>query len=42
MKKIIEFIKTFHISISIIIAALIIGYCLMQASSRLASVLFMK
>ena len=42
MKKFIEFIKTYHISISIIIAALIIGYCIMQASNRLGSILFMK
>lgn len=41
MKKIIEFIKTYHISISIIIAALIIGYYLIRASTELGSKLFM-
>ncbi len=42
MKKIKEFFETYHISISIIIAALIIGYYIMQASSNLGSVLFMR
>lgn len=42
MKKIIEFIKKYHISISIIISALIIGSCIMQASGELRSVIFMK
>ena len=42
MKKIKEFFKTYHVSISIIIAAVIIGDCIMQASSYLRSVLFMK
>lgn len=42
MKKIKEFFKTFHISISIIIASLIIGYFIMRASSNLGSILFMN
>ena len=49
MKKIKEFFNTYHVSISFIIvsisfiiAAVIIGDCIMQASSYLRSVLFMK
>lgn len=42
MKKFKEFCRTYHISISILISALIIGLFIMRASSYLGSILFMK
>lgn len=41
MKKIKKFIETYHISISIIIGALIIGHHILRAASNLGSVWFM-
>lgn len=42
MKKIKEFFKAYDISISIITAAMIIGFSIIQASNYLGRILFLK